>query len=74
MNQTPADFDMEDDDILEAMIVQVGGTVEAPEVKDEIKGEQISIIIKSGDGNEITFKIRQNTPLQKMFGMDILLI
>ncbi len=61
---TPETLEMENGDMIEAFLQQIGGAND--EVKPEMPAKQISIKVVDANGSELTFKIKRRTPMKKL--------
>merc|ERR1712146_262410 len=66
-DQTPADFEMEDDDVVDCMLSQIGGMSDGVKPEEGAKGEAITIKVKDQQGEETHFKIKTTTKFHKVF-------
>ena len=65
-NDTPDALDMEDNDMIQVVLEQLGGDgSEAGEADDAVQ-KHISITVKDDANQETTFKLKKTTPLKKL--------
>jgi len=65
--QTPGDLDMEDDDVIDCMLEQVGGMSDDVKPEEGTKAEAITVKVKDQQGEETHFKIKSTTKFSKVF-------
>jgi len=63
-NDSPESLEMEDDDMIQVVLEQLGG--DGSEASDDAVQKHINITVKDDAGSETTFKLKKTTPLKKL--------
>ena len=68
-DQTPKELELEDGDMIEAYIEQVGGGIDegSGDDADEKADEALTLKIADQGGGDMFFKVKKNTPMRKIF-------
>lgn len=61
-NDTPKMLELEDDDVVDCIMEQIGGVVEG----EDASKQQITIRVRGQDGIEVSFKVKRETKFSKV--------